>query len=90
MSDEESRNIYRKLDEHSELLTEIRVAVARLEAQPVCKNPNLCDGLQSVLKDHERRLAHIEAVRNWTLGVCATLSLLAFLCWDIIKLWIKK
>ena len=93
MSDDEKTDLQRinaKLEDHSELLTEIRIAVARIEVQPVCKTPNLCDGLQKVLADHEHRLAHLEAIRNWTMGVVATVSLLAFLCWDFLKLWIKK
>jgi hypothetical protein len=93
MSDEEKDNLRRiedKLEDHSELLTEIRIAVDRLTHQPVCKSPNLCIELQGVLKDHEIRIARMEAIRNWALGVVGTISLIAWICWDLLKLWFKK
>ena len=83
MSDEEKAHLDRidvKLDDISELLTETRIAVARIEIRPV----------QEVLTDHEQRLANLEALRNWFLGVAASCSLIAFLCWDFLKIWIKK
>jgi H2-forming N5,N10-methylenetetrahydromethanopterin dehydrogenase-like enzyme len=79
-----------KLDSQSEMLSEIRIAIARLETQPICKTPNLCSALQTLITDHEKRLARLEAVHSWTLGVFASVSFLAFLSWDGFKLWIKK
>jgi len=79
-----------KLDSQSEMLSEIRIAIARLETQPVCKTPNLCSVLQDLITDHEKRLARLESVHSWALGVFAAMSLVAFLFWDGFKLWIKK
>ena len=93
MSDDEKAHLVRledKLDDIIETQTNIREDVATLKAHPVCNTPNLCGGLQNVLSDHERRLANLEAVRNWMLGVCASVSLIGFLCWDLFKVWLKR
>ncbi len=93
MSDEEREHIARledRLDEQTTILTEIRIAVARLESRGTCVSPGLCVSLQKVLDDHERRLASIERLRAWSLGVSATVSLIAFVFWDVLKLTFKK
>ena len=90
MSDDETQHLYRKLEEHSELLTEIRIAVARIETRPICNTPNACNGLKPILADHEKRITKLERIHEWTLGVAAAVSLLAYICWDAFKIWIKK
>lgn len=68
----------------------IRESIARMEATPKCPRPGLCVDHVDTLNDHERRLASLEAWRNWLLGGGFAVSLFAWAGWDLLKIWFKK
>jgi hypothetical protein len=93
MSTEEQSHLLlidEKLDEHSALLTDIRIAIARIESSAKCPSPGLCVRLQNEAENREKRLKSIERWQATLIGAWAAISLFCIIAWDYVKYSFKK
>lgn len=77
-----------KLEEHSDALTEILVAIARLESRQVCSDPFACSRLQLVVETQAKKISRLEHAWAILLGGWGVACIGGWLAWEWVKTFV--